>query len=35
VSGGSRYLFAIVLALGGLCALSGPTLLRFGGRRRQ
>jgi hypothetical protein len=32
--GGSRYIFAIVLALGGLCALSGPTLLRFGGRRR-
>ncbi|BEP13791.1 hypothetical protein acdb102_21020 [Acidothermaceae bacterium B102] len=33
-AGGSRYVFIILLAIGGLCALSGPTLLRFGGRGR-
>jgi hypothetical protein len=33
-AGGSRYVFILVLAIGGLCALSGPTLLRFGGRGR-
>jgi hypothetical protein len=33
-AGGSRYAFIVILAIGGLCALSGPTLLRFGGRGR-
>lgn len=34
-AGGSRYVVMIVLAVGGLCALSGPTLLRFGRRRPE
>jgi hypothetical protein len=34
-AGDSRYAVIVVLAIGGLCALSGPTLLRFGRRRPQ
>jgi hypothetical protein len=34
-AGSARYALIVVLGLGGLCALSGPTLLRLGRRRPE